>query len=122
MATVTLPSTPGFSNLKSAYLRNGKLAMSPYNGTQQAYVWPMNVKLVDFTLPPMTEAQADDWTEFLDDLNTVENTFNVDLSTAFPHETGLSSVEMRLVPDEQAKWDINTAKHFGLSFRAMEVK
>lgn len=121
MATITIPTSPGFRSMRPLYRRSTAMSISPYNGTQQVYAWPGKLKVVEFTLPPMTEADAQNWTEFFDDLNGHENTFQVDLSTAYPHETGLTAVEMRLVEAEQS-WDISTAKHTSLSFVAMEAK
>ena len=121
MATITKPASPGFSQIKAVYRRSTAMSMSPYNGTQQVYAWPGKLKIVQFSLPPMTQVQADDWTEFLDDLNGYENTFNVDLSDAYPHETGITSVAMRLSSPEQS-WDVNTAMHYGLTFEAIEAK
>ena len=76
--------------------------------------------MVDFQLPPMVEADADDWLGFLDDLNGFEGTFTIDLSDYYPDETGLTSVTMRLTePDHQ--YTVDTLMHHGISFRAMEA-
>ena len=121
MATITKPASPGYRAVKAIRRTSTKLAMSPYNFTQQVYSYAGKLKVVEFTLPPLTSAQATNWCGFLDDLNGFENTWNEDLSTLYPDESGLSSVAMRLVnPD--VEYSVDTAMHFSLSFVGMEAK
>jgi hypothetical protein len=120
MATVTIPTTPGFKSVRALYRNSTAMSVSKYNFTQQVYSWKGKLKVVEFQLPPMNQTDADNWTEFFDDLNGYENTFNADLSTAYPHETGITSVAMRLMEPEQS-WTIDEAMHHGISFVAMEA-
>ena len=114
------PSSPGFQSIKAIRRTSTKLAMSPYNFTQQVYSYGGKLKVVEFTLPPMTQSQATTVCGFLDDLNGYEGTFEVNLSGVYPDESGLTAVEMRLVnPDFE--YSVSTAMHFGLTFTAMEA-
>ena len=116
----TFPTNVGKKTVTAKYQRNSAMSVSPYNGTQQVYSWPMNLKVVDITFPPMTQTQADNFTQFIDDVNGHAEVFNMDLSDAYPHETGITAVSMRLAnPDVQ--WDINTAIHYGITLTAMEA-
>ena len=120
MATITIPSTPDFDSVKPIYRRSSKISVSPYTFTQQVYSWQGKLKVVEIILPPMTESDFNDWAEFFDDLNGYENTFNLDLSSYYPHETGITSVAMRMA-DPDFSWDISTALHYSTSFMAMEA-
>ena len=121
MATITLPSSPGFRSMRPIYNRATRVGMSPYNFTQQVYSSGGKLKVVEFGLPPLTADEFDDWRLFIDQLDGHINTFNVDLSDAYPGESGLTSVAMRLV-DSQQEWDVNEALHYGMTFTAMEAK
>ena len=126
MASVTIPTEdgsytgPGYTNVRAGYRTAGAISESPYNFTQQVYSWAGKAKVCEFSLPPMKEADADDWTQFFDSMNGFENTTTLDLSDYYPHDAGVSSVEMRLM-NADSSWDINTIKHYGISFSLMEV-
>lgn len=121
MATIAIPSSPGFSNIEAINRNSTKLSMSPYNFNQQVYSWEGKLKIVQLTLPPMKLADATNWSQFLDDLNGFENTFNLDLSDYYPHESGITSVAMRLTnPDTAYSYRVN--KTYEFSFIAMEAK
>lgn len=121
MATIPIPTSPGFSGAKATVRSNSALAVSPYNGTQQAYRWGPSLRIVEFTLPPMIETDADNWTDFFEKLEGMTNTFTADLTQAFPHDTGADSVQMRLMSNDVG-WDVDTAKHYGFTFTAMEAR
>jgi len=95
--------------------------VSPYTYQSQVYAWPGKIKVVEFSLPPMNQTEAQSWIAFFNSLNGFENTFTVDLSIAYPNEAGSDSVEMRLLSPEQV-WDISADYTYGFSFSAMEVK
>lgn len=120
MATIALPASFARAKVKAVYRRSSALSMSPYNFTQQVYSWGGKMKIVEIQVPPLVQSDADDWTEFFDDLNGYENTFNLDLSDYYPHETGITSVAMRLVDPDQS-WTIDEAMHYGFTFAAMEA-
>lgn len=76
--------------------------------------------MVEFTLPPMTAAQADDWTKFFDDCDGYAHTFTANISAAFPHDPSATAVVMRLATPE-IEYDVNTLAHYGITFTAMEA-
>lgn len=94
--------------------------MSPYNFTQQVYSYGNKIKVVDVTIPIRSSDDVSQWTEFFDDLNGYENTFQMDLSGVYKHETGITAVEMRMVSPE-VEWDLRTDNHMSVSFTAMEA-
>ena len=116
----TIPTQPGFSNMRAVIRSSSKLAISPFNFTQQVYSWKGKIRVVDFTLPPMLDAQAEDWIDFFEDCNGFEGVFTVDISDAFPNDPSANAVPMRLADPDQ-EWDINTLVHYGITFRAMEA-
>ena len=122
MATITKPSSPSYKSLKAIYRRNTAIAISPYNFTQQVYSWGGKLKVVEFQLPPMKETEAIEWLNFFNDLNGYENTWQDDLTVAYPNESGsVANIDMRLVEPDQS-WEVETAKIYGISFVGMEAK
>lgn len=120
MATITWPGNSAIESMRPVYRRSSQLAMSPYNFTQQVYRNPGKMKVVEVTIAARTEAQFDTWSQWLDDMDGHTNTSNVDLSTAYPHETGITSVAMRLVnPD--VEWTVANDGYYELSFALMEA-
>jgi hypothetical protein len=119
---VTIPTSPGFNKMKAIYRRNTAMSISPYNFTQQVYAWKGgDIKVVECSLPPMKTTDATNWITFFNSCNGYEETFNLDISKAFPNESGMTSVAMRLVDTDQS-WDIDTAQLYGISFICMEAK
>jgi hypothetical protein len=120
MATITKPSSPAYTGANAVLHASTVMAMSPYNGTQQVYDWKGRWKIVEFRLPPMTQTQAQAWTEFFEDLEGQANTWNEDLGDVYPHDATVGSVAMRLL-EAEIGWDISTAMHYGFTFRAIEA-
>lgn len=120
MATITIPTSPGFSDIVAIRRSATKMGQSPYNFTQQVYSWQNKIKVVELTLPPMKESDAINWSGFFDDLNGYENTFNLDLSDIYPDESGITSVAMRLV-DSDTSHRFRKDKVYEFSFIAMEA-
>jgi len=120
MATITKPASPGYKSVNAIRRTTTKMAISPYNFTQQVASLGGKLKAVEFELPPMKEADAINWCGFLDDLNGFENTWNEDLTDIYPDESGLSSVAMRLA-EPDIDYSISTAMHYGISFKGLEA-
>jgi len=121
MATIALPSSPGFQSIRAIRRSSTFLGMSPTNFTQQVYGYKGKLKVVELRLPPMEDTEATAWENFLDDLEGHVNTFNLDLSDVYPGESGLGSVAMRLV-DPDVTWNLEAPLRYGFSFLAMEAK
>lgn len=121
MATITLPSSPGFKSVRAIRRKSSFMSISPYNYTQQVYSWGGKVKVVEFELPPMKSTDAENWVQFFDDLDGHVNTFQVDLSDIYKGETGLESVNMRLV-DSETSFTVDLANISSFSFTAIEAK
>jgi hypothetical protein len=120
MATISLPASFDTATVTAGYRNASALSESPYNFTQQVFTWNGRQKFVEISVPPLSQTDGDDWTEFFDDLNGFENTFNLDLSSYFPHEAGITSVSMML-SEPVNTWAISKEMHYGFSFRAMEA-
>ena len=116
----TFPTTITPSNVRSIRRSSSRLAMSPFNYTQQVHDFKGKLKVVEFTYPPLTQTQAEDMDEFLDSCDGVTNTFSVDLSDYFPGTTQ-TNVNMRLA-DPDYQFDISTAMTYGFSFIAIEAR
>ena len=112
---------PFFERMDARRISGTQMSISPYNGTQQVYVQPRVTRIVDFTLPVLSESEAEDWIGFLNDLNGMENTFTVDVSFAFPYDPSAGVVSMRLLNPEQT-WSIMQATKVRLTFTAIEAK
>ena len=129
MATILMPGqtiasdppVPFFERMDARLLKGSQMSISPYNGTQQVYVQPRSTRIIDFTLPVLNEAEAEEWIGFLNDLNGLENTFTVDISFAFPNDPSAGTTVMRLLHPEQS-WSIMEATKTRISFTAIEVK
>lgn len=120
MATIALPSNYRVKRARAGYLRAQGMNMSPYSLQQRVHSFGGQRKQVEVTVPPIAESEADDWTQFFDSCNGMVNTFNLDVSDLYPHETGLTSVAFRLM-EPSIFWDVSEAMHFGFSFVAIEV-
>src|SRR5690242_17315899 len=66
VTVVSLPSSPGLRKVDFSSNDTVGIVKSPFTGQQQAQKWPgadwMNGTA---TLPPLTQAQADEWISFL---------------------------------------------------------
>ena len=120
MATIAMPTSPKFASVRPVYRHSTKMSVSQYNFTQQVYSWRGRLKVVEFTLPPMEQAEATEWITFFRALNGFENVFEVDLSEAYPNETGITEVEMRLT-DPDTGWSLVPPLRYEFSFTAMEA-
>ena len=76
--------------------------------------------MVDIDLPPMQYSDAEALTQFFENLNGMVNTFDLDLSEVFPHDSSASSVTLRLSSPD-IFWSAEDASKFGFTFRAEEV-
>jgi len=121
MATIPLPSTA--FKIRSAgggYEYAQGVATCPYTLKTLVQDFGGKRRRVTIEVPPMTETQAAQWTEFFEDLSGMVNTFNLDLTDIYPHDTGATSVAFRLA-EPNASWNADVAKHFGFTLEAIEV-
>lgn len=121
MATISFPSDPAIRGMRVLKRAATRIGQSPYNFTQQVTDMGGRQRIIEVEWPQMTQAQATTVAQFFEDLEGQVNTFNLDLTPAFPNDPSLSSVPMRLV-DSDVGWDIDVAKHYGFTFHAMEAK
>lgn len=121
MTTISLPSTQYRIRAASAgYEFAQSVATCPYTLQSTVQDFGGRRRRVTVQVPPLTKAQAEEWSEFFEDLRGMTNTFNLDLRTMFPHDGLASSVPFRLA-SPSIVWDITVAKHFGFSFEAVEA-
>lgn len=120
MATISIPSNFRMRRASAGYARAQGVRICPYSLQQRIQDFGGEAKRIQIEIPPISETEADNWTEFFHSLRGAVNTFNLDVSELYPHETGVSSVPFRLI-DPGFRWDVNVAKHFGFTFEAMEV-
>jgi len=120
MATISLPATYDVRAASGGYLFSQGVAVCPYSQQRLVQDFGGKARVVEIQVPPLSESDADDWTEFFEDLDGCNNTFNLDLTDIFPHSTGATSVPFRL-KEPNIRWSVNTAKVFGFSFEAVEV-
>lgn len=118
MATFPTSITP--SSVRSIRRSSSRLAMSPFNYTQQVHDFKGKLMVVEFAYPPLTALQATTMDAFLDSCDGVTNTFQVDLDDYFPG-TSPGTKFMRLA-DPEISFDISTAMTYGFSFIAIEAK
>lgn len=117
---IALPTSFKVAEVRAGYRSSSSLAMSPYNFTQQVFSWAGRQKVAEISVPIISAADANEWTQFFDSLDGFTNTFNMDLSDFFPHETGITSVPMRL-SNPEAVWGLQPPLVYTFSFSAMEA-
>lgn len=120
MATISLPTDYNVRAAKGGYVFSQGVAVCPYSQQRLVQDFGGKARVVEIQVPPLSETDADDWTEFFEDLDGCNNTFNLDLTGIFPHSSSATSVAFRLA-EPNIQWDVNTAKIFGFSFNAIEV-
>lgn len=119
MATIALPSGGvKISVAKAGYQRAQGVAQCPYSLQTLVQDYGGKARVIEVSVPPISTASASAWTEFFDLLSGSVNTFNLNISEIWPHETG--TVAFRLA-DPNFSWDASAAKYFGFSFKAIEV-
>jgi hypothetical protein len=72
---LTMPAAPGFRASRFGLARNVALFASPLSGVEQALERPGARWMAEYTLPPMTRAQAAGWVAFLAALRGRVGTF-----------------------------------------------
>lgn len=117
----TFPTTVTPSSVRAIRRTSSRLAMSPFNFTQQVHDFKGRLRVVEFQYPPLSQADATTMEAFLEDCEGVTGTFTVDLDDYFPNSQPGSAVSMRLANPE-FEYDITTAMTYGFSFVAMEAK
>lgn len=120
MANVNKPASFALARVSVRYRTSSVMSSSPYNFTQQVYSWKGKIKIVQIEVPAMEDPEAQQWTQFLDDLDGHVNTFTMDLSDLYPHESGIGAVAMRLADPEQV-WSADAPFRYGFSFTAIEA-
>lgn len=76
VTVVTLPSTPGFRTCKLTASNKVAIVTSIFSGNTQAQRWPgAELWKGTFSLPPLTEVQADVWAAALMQLQGMSNGF-----------------------------------------------
>lgn len=121
MATIPLPST-AFS-IRSAgggYEYAQGVATCPYTLKTLVQDFGGRRRRVTIEVPPLKGTDAAQWTEFFEDLNGMVNTFNLDLTDLYPHDTAATSVAFRLA-EPGINWSADVAKFFSFTFDAIEV-
>jgi hypothetical protein len=116
----TFPTTVTPSSVRAIRRTSSRLAMSPFNFTQQVHDFKGRLRVVEFQYPPLSQADAATMEAFLESCDGVTDTFTVDLDDYFPNSQP-GSVSMRLANPE-FEYDITTAMTYGFSFVAMEAK
>lgn len=72
---LTIPTSPGFTDVQIDLLRVTALSQSPYSLSQQAYEHPGAMWEANVSLPPMSRAQAGAWQAFIVSLHGRRGTF-----------------------------------------------
>ena len=114
------PSDIKPSNVRAIRRTSTRMAMSPFNYTQQVYDFTGRLRVIEFQYPPLTQSDAETMESFLESCDGVRDTFSVDLDDYFPDSLP-GSTSMRLASSD-FEFDISTAMHYGFSFTAIEAK
>jgi hypothetical protein len=114
------PTTLTPSSVRAIRRTSSRMAMSPFNFTQQVHDFVGRLRVVEFQYPPLSQSDAAIMEAFLESCDGVTNTFSVDLDDYFPNSSP-GSVSMRLASSD-FDYDINTAMTYGFSFVAIEAK
>lgn len=109
-----------YSKVRGGYVRAQGMITSPYSMQTSVQDWGGKAKRVEIIIPPVQGSEASVWTQFLDDLNGMAETFILDVTDVYPHDAGASSVPFRL-ESPNISWDVEEAMRFGFSFTAIEV-
>lgn len=124
---ITMPSTPASpASIEFSVVDIVALSKSPFTGQQQVQDWNANYMKASVSLPPLTDAQAQDWIAFLVALKGVKNVFQFGsaFAAAYPAslKTGspLSQRYWRLESNER-KWSISEARVYGVQFNIIEA-
>ena len=120
MATIAIPTSPGFSTVEVQRANRSALTISPWSFSQQAQRLPGSIWRLTLNLPVLTKAQAHEWIEFLDKLRGFTNTFNLDIDDYTTGSGGPGVVAFRL-EREDFSYSISTAMNFGLSFSVVQA-
>lgn len=124
---ITIPSTPA-SPASIEFSANDIVALSksPFNGQQQVQNWGTGPMEASVSLPPLTDAQAQDWIAFLFALQGMANVFQFTsaFAAAYPAsvKTGspLAQRYWRL-KSNQRKWSVSEARVYGIQFEIIEA-
>lgn len=116
----TFPASLKPSSVRSIRRTSTRMAMSPFNFTQQVYDFTGRLRVIEFQYPPMSESDAETMEYFLEDCDGVAGTFLVDLDDYFP-DSQPGSTSMRLASSD-FEFDISTAMTYGFAFTAIEAK
>lgn len=73
--TITIPTTPGFTNSSFSLYRAVAIAASPYSGKQRTQEYDAVFWQGRVSLPPMNRAQASNWQSFMLNLEGNKNYF-----------------------------------------------
>lgn len=120
MATIALPTPFKKVNISVRRSNFSALSVSPWTGSQQAQRLPGALWFAEFTLPPMEAAEGRIWVKFLDDLQGVTNTFNLNINDFTTGSGGPGTIAMRLVsPDFE--YSVGLLMHNRITFQAMEA-
>lgn len=110
-----------YSKVRGGYVRAQGVAVNPYNLKRSVQNFGGKRKRVEIMIPPVQGSEASVWTQFLDDLNGMVETFFLDVTDVYPHEgLSASNVPFRL-ENPNISWDVEEAMRFGFSFTAIEV-
>jgi len=80
MGAITMPTTPGWSDVTPSYLPKVASSQSNFTGTTQEFAWSYKRRAFLFMLPPMKPATAGPWLTALDALAEAGNWFVEDVS------------------------------------------
>lgn len=120
MATIALPSSPGFRNVEVERINRSAISISPWSLGQQAQRLPGSMWRLTLSLPQMSQSDAHTWIEFLDKLRGMSNTFNLDIDKYTTGTGGPGVLAFRL-ESESFSYSISTAMHFGLAFPVIQA-
>jgi len=90
--------------------------VSPFTGQQQVYDWNASWLEASVTMPPMTDATAQAWVQFLKDLKGVANVFQftAGFQAAFP--LSIPNGWYWSLKSNERKWSITKAAIYGMQF------
>src|ERR1041385_4715845 len=95
-------------------------SISPFTGQQQLQDWNANYMEASVSLPPLTDAQAQAWIQFLRDLKGMANVFKFSDAFVAAYESSIGNRYWRL-KSNQRKWSISEARVYGISFEIREA-
>lgn len=114
MATITKPSSPGWSRVVSHYHKVTARYQSPFTLQAQTQLYSGEQWSFDLSLPSMNATDAAAWLTFLHELARDNDNFSLVVTGYVP--SGVSSPMLVRLILPTVTWDIDETMRYGITF------